>query len=363
MDSDIWSNLPEELLDRILCFLPFKSIVHLRPTCKRFKSLLFTPFFLSKFHHSPSSSSPFSSFLLLSHPHFNRHFPLYNSVSGIWRESSVSRSLLNPCTSSSSLLSSSNGLLCFHHPSSSSFLVSNLLSRSSTLVKFPKLPFTFEFVNLVSYPSGFRIFVFSSKSVFLYNSKVRSWRTFDGFEPILNDNIHQEGVYRDGHLYFTTSHPFSIISFDLEKGVWGIFLDGTPMNELAFARLVMAEEGGDENKVYVIGGVGRNGISRSLKLWELHDNSNSQYSWVEIESLPELMYKKLVSVCYHNYEHIYCFWHNGLICICCYNWPEVLYYRVSRKTWHWLPKCPSLPEKWSCGFRWFSFVPKLYASF
>ncbi|XP_021728472.1 F-box/kelch-repeat protein At5g43190-like [Chenopodium quinoa] len=368
MDPSIWSRLPEELLDYILCFLPIKSIVNLRSTCKRFKFIFLNPFFLSK--NYPCSSSPFSSYLMLSHPHFNCYFPLYNSVSGTWRESSASRSLLNPCSSSSALLSASNGLLCFHLPTSSTLLVYNLLSRSSILVRFPKLPFSFEFLTLVSCPYGFKIFIYSSKSIFLYDSKTRSWRIFDGFDPILNDNIHQQGVYCDGFLYFTISYPFSIVSFDLENGIWRICFDKMPTNELTFARLVIADEteqGKRGKKLYVIGGEGRNGISRCLKLWELEwqngNIENNSNKWVEVESLPELVYKKLVSVCYHNYEHIYCFWHNGMICICCYCWPEILYYRVARRTWHWLPKCPDLPDKWSCGFRWFSFVPKLYASF
>ncbi|XP_010688084.2 F-box/kelch-repeat protein At5g43190 [Beta vulgaris subsp. vulgaris] len=369
LDPSIWSKLPDELLDYILCFLSLKSILNLRSTCKRFKSLLFNPSFLSKLYpsFSSSSSSPFSSFLLLSHPHFNHHFPLYNSVSATWRESSSSPSLLNPCpSSSSSLLSSSNGLLCFHLQNSSTFLVSNLLSRSSTLIKSPRLSFTFELLTLVSSPNGFKIFVYSSESVFLYDSTIRSWRNFGGFDSILNDNIHQEGVYRDGYLYFITSYPYSIVSFDLEKGVWGYPFAEMPTNELIFARIVISDDcedgAGGKNKMYVIGGVGGNGISRCLKVWGFGGKNDDNNNWVEVESLPDLMYRKLVSVCYHNYEHIYCFWHNGMICICCYSWPEILYYRVSRRTWHWLPKCPALPNKWSCGFRWFSFVPKLHAS-
>lgn len=126
-------------------------------------------------------------------------------------------------------------------------------------------------------------------------------------------------------------------------------------NGLTFARLV----GNGDEKMFLVGGIGEDGISRGMKVWELGGNGGG--NWVEIESVPEEICRKLMSICYHNYEHVYCFWHKGLICVCCYNWPEVLYYKVSRGSWHWLPKCPSLPEKWSCGFRWFSLVPDLYA--
>lgn len=152
-------------------------------------------------------------------------------------------------------------------------------------------------------------------------------------------------------MYFTTTEPFSIVGFDLETGKWERETIELP-EELTFVRLM--SNGGE--KLYLVGGIGQNGISRSLKLWELSRN------WVEVVTVPEMMCRKFMSVCYHNYEHVYCFWHQGLVCVCCYNWPEILYYKVSRGTWHWLPKCPALPEKCSLGFRWFCLIPQLLAS-
>ncbi|KAJ9166334.1 hypothetical protein P3X46_021106 [Hevea brasiliensis] len=360
MDPGIWSRLPEELLDHVLVFLPLKTLLNLRSTCKHFRSLIFSPSFMSK--HS-SSGSPFSSFLLLSHPQFHHRYSLYDSMLGTWRNFSLSLSILLPSAAaaarshSSTLLSSSNGLLCFSLPNSCSFLVCNFLAKSSRVLEFPSYPFAFESLTFVSTPFGYKIFVlcskFSSISAFIYDSRVSSWQTLHNLEPILSDNCHPEGVFFNGSLYYTTPEPFSIVCLDLESGKWKRFGNELP-EELTFVRLVSDGEG----KLYMIGGIGRNGISKMMKLWKLGNGGN----WVEVESLPEMMCKKFVSVCYHNYEHVYCLWHQGMICVCCYTWPEILYYKVSRKTWHWLPKCPSLPDKWSCGFRWFSFIPELCAS-
>ncbi|XP_071722384.1 F-box/kelch-repeat protein At5g43190-like [Rutidosis leptorrhynchoides] len=352
LDPLIWSRLPQELLDHILCFLPLKSLLYLRPTCKHFKTLIYTPTFVSKY----SSSSPCSSFLLLSHPQCYNEFPLYDSKLSTWRNLVLPE---NSVVSNPTPLSASNGLLCFSMGKSASLLVSNLLTNSSRVIKFPTYSFSFELLTLVSTPGAYKVFAlcskYSSNSVFVYDSKTHIWNRFEGFAPILNENCHQEGVFSKGCLYFTTPEPFSVVSFDLETGKWDRPISGLP-DELIFVRLVSDHAGG----LYLIGGVGRNGISRRLKLWKLeHDEGNN---WIEIESVPELICKKFMSVCYHNYEHVYCFWHEGMICVCCYTWPEILYYKVSRRTWHWLPKCPSLPDKWSCGFKWFSFIPHLYAS-
>ncbi|WOL11024.1 hypothetical protein Cni_G19785 [Canna indica] len=72
--------------------------------------------------------------------------------------------------------------------------------------------------------------------------------------------------------------------------------------------------------------------------------------------------RKFVSVCYHNNSHVHYLWHKGLICVFCTTWPEVLFYKVSRGTWHWLPSGPILQESWSYEFKWFSFVPDLFAA-
>uniref|UniRef100_A0A803NJR9 F-box domain-containing protein n=1 Tax=Cannabis sativa TaxID=3483 RepID=A0A803NJR9_CANSA len=219
------------------------------------------------------------------------------------------------------------------------------------------------FFNIRSTCKTFSIFALcsqsSSKSTYLYDSRSHSWTESDGFEPILNDRHHQEGVYYKGALYFTTAEPFSIVSFDLEKRVWRRSEAEVP-GELTLARLVSENggEGGGNERLYLIGGIGVSGITKMLKVWELGLGNE----WLEYDRVPEMMCRKFTSVCYHNYQHVYCFWHQGMICICCYTWPEILYFKSSRRTWHWLPKSPSLPDKWSCGFRWFSFIPNLYAS-
>ncbi|XP_042018339.1 F-box/kelch-repeat protein At5g43190-like [Salvia splendens] len=358
MDGRIWSKLPDHLLEHVLSLLPLKTFLALRSTCKHFNSLPFTPYFISR-HSLPHSPPPFSPLLILSHPHFHHSSPIFNTSLNTWCSLLLS---FPPMPPSSLLLSSSHGLLCFSLPSTSSFLVCNLLTRSLRRIKFPASPFSFDLPTVVpSSPSsaadGYKLFMLSTTGSFhhalVYSSSTGSWARFPGPEPssIINENHHQKGVLYSGGILFTTPEPFHIVSFQLESGGWETLLIDLP-DGLAFARLA----GDGDRKLYLVGGVGASGISRSIKLWELGEG------WVEVETMPEMVCRKFLSVCYHNYEHVYCFWHQGLICLCCYTWPEILYYKVSRRTWHWLPKCPSLPDKWSCGFRWFSFTPQLYAS-
>lgn len=356
MDPKIWTLLPDHLLDLALSFLPLKNFLTLTSTCKRFKTLISSPQFVTKHTFSTSSLNSLSSFLLLSHPQLRHQFPLFDTTLTSWRR--IALPLCPPLSCARSggllLLSVSRGLLCFSLPHYSSFLISSLVSRSSKIIKFPTYDCKFDLVTLVLSPIGFKIFLLcstsgSSNHAYVFDSISNSWKKSVSIGSILSDNYHQEGVFYNGFLYFITPEPFSIIFFDLETGNWGNETIPLP-NELSFARLV---SGGD-GKLYLVGGIGQHGISRSIRIWEMGEN------WVEIEVLPDMICKKFMSICYHKYEHVYCFWHQGLICVCCYNYPEVLYYKVSRRTWHWLPKNPALPDKWSFGFRWFSLVPELH---
>ncbi|KAK9080195.1 hypothetical protein SSX86_001870 [Deinandra increscens subsp. villosa] len=361
MDRKIWAKLPVELLERILCLLPLKTFLSLRSTCKYFRSLIFSPLFISK-HTNSLSSSSICSFLLLSHPQ-STNYLLYDTVLNTWRSFGLP---LSRFLSFTPLLSTATCLLCFSavpDSSNSAFLVYNLLSRSSRTVEFPEFPFAFELPTLIAYRNGYKLFCLSSGSsssnsyAYVYDSRSRNWTRYDGIQRTLGDSYHQQGEFYNGSLYFATREPFSIVNFDLRTGNWKI-LDVDLPEDLTFVRLTAGGDGENGSKLFMFGGIGRNGISRSMKIWELNEKERK---WEEIESVPEMMCRKFGSVCYHNYEHIYCFWHQGMICVCCYTWPEVLYYRVGRRTWHWLPQCPSLPHKWSCGFKWFSFVPDLCA--
>ncbi|KAL7154962.1 hypothetical protein ABFS83_03G040200 [Erythranthe nasuta] len=386
MDPRIWSGLPDHLLERVLSFLPLKTFLSLRSTCKHFKSILSSPLFISKHSSSSSSSSSLSSsslssFILLSHPQFpHNKYPLYNTVTNSWCPVSLSIPSTLKCSGNTTLLTSSNGLLCFSAPDSYCFVVCNLLTKSIRRVKYPFRPFAFELLTLVAVPTApnnsnnniaaYKLFMLSSSSApaaLVYDSEAGAWREYAARgSAALNGTRHQNGVFFDGRVFFATSRPFSVACFDLETGSWErssalglLLLPPAGGDEVAFARLV---SDGDR-RMYLVGGVGVSGISRSVKVWEyIYDREDATNRWAEIETLPEMLCKKFLSVCYHNYEHVYCFWHKGLICVCCYTWPEILYYKVCRRTWHWLPKCPSLPHKWSCGFKWFSFNPHLYAN-
>ncbi|KAG6585705.1 F-box/kelch-repeat protein, partial [Cucurbita argyrosperma subsp. sororia] len=222
-------------------------------------------------------------------PELLDHLPLYDSALGTWRSLPLSVSVSLPSgIPSTALVSTANGLVCFSLRNSCSFVVCNLLTKSSRLIEFPYHPFAFELLTLISVPLGYKIFTLfsgsSPVSALVFDSRDHSWRRFDNFAPILGDNHRQEAACYNGRLYFVTPEPFSIVTFDLENGEWEE-PDIVMPEDLTFVRLV---SDGDR-KLYMIGGIGRNGISRSLKLWEFSEQRN----WVEIENVPQMIWNHL----------------------------------------------------------------------
>lgn len=360
MSPAIWRHLPPHLLDVILARLPLKTLLGLRTTCKHFDALLHSPSFLSL--TAATAAASFPAFLLLSHPQIPAATAcLYDPSLSKWRAISLPRS----AAAAAIVSSSAHGLVCFSSPGA--FLFANLLTRSSRIVRSPFLNFTFASLIPSSSPGAdgdaesYKLCLISDSptspatSLFVYSPISNLWTEFRSPEPFHRYNSQQEAVFSNGSLYFTTKEPFSVNRFDLSAGEWSSPTAPLP-HGLTFIRV--ASGGGQEGKLYLVGGVGADGIARSLNVWELGEEGRE---WALVETLPELMARRFFAVCYHNYDHLYCVWHEGMICICCYTWPEVLVYRVRRATWRWLERCPLLPEKWSCGFRWFSYRPDLYA--
>ncbi|KAL1353627.1 hypothetical protein AAHE18_06G252900 [Arachis hypogaea] len=164
MDPRIWSKLPPEILEYILSFLPLKTFLNLRSTCKSFWSLIFTPPFINKHSSSSSSSSsPFSNFLFLSHPQFHHsHFTLYDCNHATWRNISLSLTTndssslhhSSPSSSCFTTLVSSGGLFCLSDPTSCSLLVCNLLAKTSRKIQYPSFNLHLEHLTFVTTPKG-----------------------------------------------------------------------------------------------------------------------------------------------------------------------------------------------------------------
>lgn len=345
METSIWSNLPDDVVDRILARLPAESFLCLRCVCKRWNALLSSPSFLSLC----SKISSHRPWLIMLKRQDERIFRAYDSFLNKWH--SISLSFLPYPTAE--VVATAGGLLCLK--TAFCLLVCNPLTKNWR--EFPYNSFEHNLCAIamvaVEEPRGYKILLAGSspdRRTEAYDSITDSWKR-TGDLP-LRTNLRYEATYCDTVIYFTTSEPFMIMGYNLRKESW-LRVEAPMPQSLTCNRLVSCG-----NQLYLVGGVGANGISRSIWVWELIQDG---MEWREVQKLPEMMCKKFLAICYHNYEHICCIGHEDFICLSCFTYPEVLVYKLSRRTWHWLPRCPFIPEKASYGYKWFSFSPSLYA--
>ncbi|KAF3791124.1 F-box/kelch-repeat protein [Nymphaea thermarum] len=302
MDPSIWSQLPIELLEHVLARLPPHFFLLLRPTCRHFSTLHLSPSFLSL--HSPfkAFSPPFSTpYLLLSHPLFHPNLHLYDFLHDQWRSISL------PFPSSLSILSASSGLILFKVHKSPCLVIYNPLTKSCRSLRFSDGASVSHASIAASQPSDYDIVATNSSAAFyIYSSRRRRWSWIQPPDGSPLKNGKQEPVFCNSTFYIIGSDQFSVMGYRAESGKWGRVAPELPAS-LVFLRLASCQ-----GKLYVVGGMGENGICRSLGVWEVEEEGGEV---VELQRLPESMCRKLVGLCYHNYELIHCVGHGDLVCV------------------------------------------------
>eukprot|EP01018_Ginkgo_biloba_P011573 Gb_01350 [translate_table: standard] len=357
MESTYWGELPEDIVDRILARLPPHKFLQVRCVCRRWNALLSSPAFLALCAETQNRRP----WLLMFNKHDTRRVcRAYDILSRKWRI--ISLSFVPYEQHHLQLVATSPHLLCFSTPFSS-LLLCNPLTRDWTPI--PPSNCTphrtarpaVSMASTASHEYVILIVSHNAKSQ-IYTSATQLWRTPKQELPAdICLNLSHAGTYCNGNIYFATSdEPFRIWGYSLRQSVWSA-LEAPMPDLLTCARLVCCKK----NTLYLVGGVGSNGIAGSIWVWEMVRREGRLAAWRAVEKVPDLMCRKFLGICYHNYEHIWCCGHRDWICISCYTGPHMLLFRLSRRTWHWLPRCPLISDKSNSGFSCFSFTPALFA--
>ncbi|BBN07860.1 hypothetical protein MPTK1_4g06840 [Marchantia polymorpha subsp. ruderalis] len=351
MDASLWSNLPEDLVDRVLACLSLPTFYRFRTVCKRWNSLITSPSFLQCW----SEMATECPWLLMIKRRDNRLCPAYDSLLSKWHAVSLNFLPLQ----ATEVVATCEGLLCLRAEVSGSLFVCNPLTKRwrelpTMLMKNQARGIVGMTVNKAT--KCYKIIVAGSNSDLydrkteVYDSATDSWKR-SGDLPARTD-LRPEYAVCLGSMYFTTSEPFSLLAFNIAEDVWRKVEVPMPCS-LTCSRLLV-----NNGILVLVGGVGKNGISRSFCIWKLEKET---MEWQECERMPDYLCRKFLAMCYHNYEHISCIGHMDLICLASFSWPETLVYDASLKSWHWLPRCPLTPLQ-SGGFSWLSFQPRLDAA-
>lgn len=338
MDARLWGNLPEDVVDRVLAWLPVSSFLRFQTVCKRWGSLMRSNSFLDVCAHIPS---PGPYFFILS-KRASWVFPVYNPASDKWHGIPV-----KPPLRPSVPVAAAGGLLCYvagfdgHktvgcmngydtllvcNPITNSWreLPPMICRRKPTLVGMlvDKDARSYQVVVTGDYSSHGNRF-----STEVYDSNTRAWRV-GGPVPAGEEASHNVAVCQ-GHVYCLARGSKSLLSYSVEKDEW-TKVATSRMPGFPDSRNLLEWRG----EIVLVGkGVMRQMLS--VYIWLLEQPT---MKWREVGRLPQTisdLFPKTRSECF------YCSGHGDLLFFYRHNNGQGLLYDLARKSWKWVARYPS----------------------
>ncbi|KAH7307312.1 hypothetical protein KP509_22G053800 [Ceratopteris richardii] len=362
--SSIWGELPSELVDRVLAFLPPICLFRLRAVCTRWRGL-------------PDGDGGFFRALSKQIPPHGPCFLMAQKDGCVWRLVVYSypmrswHALPSPSppekeTAPHSLVASAGGLLCFAvlHGCREELLVSNAFRQ--TYRRLPPLRHTRQlaFVAMITEEnvSGFKIVAAGDGSsararpvdidipTEVYDSKSDAWVSSHS-QPPAGLRPQCSAFWRD-RLYCLTVSPIRLVAFDLERCIWETLPVRMP-RLLQDAHLIA---GGGKGRLLLVGRIALYSLHQSMRIWEINA---VDMEWTEVGRMPHMLFRALLR---SSAESFQCFGYGDFICFAAQKQPQRwLLYDTSHKIWHWFGSCPLLSSSSRKKVRGFYFEPRLWA--
>ncbi|BFI25157.1 hypothetical protein MPTK2_1g18440 [Marchantia polymorpha subsp. ruderalis] len=140
LKANLWSSLPDDLVERVLTKLSFSTLFKCRTVCKRWNELILSQNFIPA-NQDPPKCIPFH-FTFYTPPehkglHETQYFTAYDPRRNSWVELSLSFLKLDPDLGNWEMAASGGGLLCLATISCSQFVVCNPVTKQWRLLEFP----------------------------------------------------------------------------------------------------------------------------------------------------------------------------------------------------------------------------------
>ncbi|CAM6103291.1 unnamed protein product [Calypogeia fissa] len=344
-----WSDLPEDLVEKVLSTLPLPTILKLRSTCKTWNSLVVSRNLLNL---CIGDLSP-TPCLLGTSP--DCKFVGFNPVSRNWYNLSLAFPVPE-LRQGVYLAASAGGLLCFAATieQAAAFFVCNPTTRSwrqlpsPALKLLPRVSFGHHFdlaTCMVFDKAGqqYKIIVVGNAAsgwfriTQIYFSCTDSWMKVGGAIP-QDVDFRSYGLVCNGCVYYMMAGwSIKVMLVNVEEGVWSK-LEAPLPRFLVRPRLV--ERNGS---LLLVGGVhkywkqGWNFLKpQSVRVWEL-DQTNMV--WVEIGRMPEEIHNKFVATLGDGIQDFKCAGLDNLMYFTsrCSSGFSVVLFNFLTNSWSWMP--------------------------
>lgn len=357
--------LPDDLLERILSFLPVASIFRAGSVCKRWYEIVSS----ERFQRNHSQILPQKPWYFMFTSSDEPCGYAYDPILKKWY------SIVLPCIETSNWsVASSNGLISFMDSDSRSqlYVCNPITKRWRKLEEPPGLKYSDYSALAISVNRSsncYKLSVVKSKqvpenflqwdlSIHLYDSESVVWAT--SLTEVLNGwRGGDESVICDGVLYFliystrggNPDNRHGLIMYDLSsRSSHGLLLRSfiqVPW-PLTCGRLMNLKE-----KLVMVGGIGkpdRPDIIKGIGIWVLHDKE-----WQEIAKMPHKFFQG-----FGEFDDVFASsGTDDLIYIQSYGGPALLVFDMNLRQWRWSQKCPVTKRFPLQLFSGFCFEPRL----
>uniref|UniRef100_A0A7N0T7B1 F-box domain-containing protein n=1 Tax=Kalanchoe fedtschenkoi TaxID=63787 RepID=A0A7N0T7B1_KALFE len=383
MDSMIWSQLPQTLIDRIIAFLPPPAFFRARSVCKRWYGLLFSTSFLQLYLHvSPchrwflffNHKAFVNSYIYRNHPPNHTKTVVTSDVPA--GTDSCEGYLFDPYTftwyrlffplipSCYAPVSSSGGLICWTSNESGPkcLILHNPLIGSVSQLPQTIRPRLFPSIGLNVTPSSVDIIVAGDDMISPYAVKNLTAETFHidagGFYSLWGTGSSlprlcslESGQMKcvGGKFYSMNYSPFSVLAYDVAANLWSKIQ--APMRRFLRSPSLIENQG----KLMLVAAVEKSklNVPKSLRMWRLLECGTI---WVEMERMPQQLYIQFEEI--EGGKGFECVGNGEFIVIMIKGSSKYLLFDFSWKRWSWVPPCPFI-HVGDAQLHGFAYEPKL----
>ncbi|KAH7446017.1 hypothetical protein KP509_01G033100 [Ceratopteris richardii] len=353
LESSVWRNLPEELVDRIMAWLPPIFFIRLQGVCKRWRDILNEHGFLRLLSQLPTHGP---CFLITQKNGDIWHSAMYSHPMRQWH----SLPLISTPKKAHSLIASAGGLLCFsalvgRHDE---LFICNPFRREYRQVPDMHHKRQLGFVNMFmdTKSRSYRIVAAGDYSYLggnnrafpteVYDSKSNSWAIYDSVPVgILHSS---KSAFCNGRLYCLTSYPCGLVAFDVDRGLWESVPVRMP-HSLLDAFLVAGEYG----CLLLVGRTGLYSVHQSMRIWELN---LQKMDWTEVGKMPHILFNGWLKSIAESFQ---CFGNGNCIFFAAQKYQKWLVYDLMKKCWYSFGGCPLISGSPGKSLKGIFFEPRL----
>ncbi|KAJ7531409.1 hypothetical protein O6H91_14G042500 [Diphasiastrum complanatum] len=343
MDEKLWSNLPDDLVERVLAWLPISSFFRFRTVCKKWRSIMYCRSFLEMNAQVPTREVFFLKVARCK----CRMLTAFNPATNNWANIPVS---FLP-SQVSVPAASSRGLLCFmaaHYVDGYSvLLVCNPLTkwwRALPPMSCRRYPFVVG-MAVDARRKSYKVVVAGDynsyanrRSTEVYDSATGIWKTCGSLPH--EEEITKTMVACNAHFFCLSRGPGSggLLAYSLQQEAWMKVRTGR-MPGYSKHRHLVASKG----RILIVGKALRHQVL-GLYIWAL-DASTTK--WREVGQMPQPIAEQFFRT---PSECFYCASHGDFIFVSKFFCDQGLAYHLPYNTWTWVLNCPKIANPFILPF-------------